>query len=731
MKFNILVYLLFFVAIHCEDWVKDDKGNNLNIQQTQPQEKDTSFNSDPTINNNVPLLEKMIQPEDHNTIITTHDPCIDINNYNQTYTYDQILNCYNSFPFDPKIRDGVLDTLWKLLPFYVFSDVARKRSVDAIKGGKTIDMETMLAVLRVKNYTKDRLFHKDISDLFLELRDGHTIYLPKCYSSFQFLLPFPLVLIEKDEKLIVKVKGGLPYLEREIETWKSMGVNVSEFDNAIVEKIDNKEAIIAIEEIADTRYGTSRDPHSRMNGALSSFKLINGTWKWDFGAFVEANLPPKKSHVLFEFNINGNKVVLNVPYLARAVYQGEFKDGKSYYELLCKNHRKDYNEEVKELQQFENERVEMQKKEEIELKKIINMDIKLNEVQLKSINQNQINLKVPILDGQFVKFYIFNKNIGIIAMNNFDSSCNDFLFKKEYIIGFKLFQKYKVEKLILDLSNNPGGVVCHGYSILKYLLPRSLFKPFLLDMHLNPILINLLIIDNTAGSPFNPMDKYNKNHTKYRDVTELLPKGEERWDVENRYTNFFYNDCESEDFLSNLKKDPEFIPFNLNDITLVTNSICYSTCGLFVNSLQELTNTITYSIGGSKMISNRKPTAGSMNGANVLPYSSLLSMLSYFNLTDHPLAPKDFPVQAGFSMTLMQAYSHFPDKKGLPIPLEFLARPAKRHFYYDEDTINHPEDVWLKIAKDRNYINSHRKVKKILSHLSDMFKSLFVMPIKK
>ncbi|KAI9294856.1 hypothetical protein K502DRAFT_365457 [Neoconidiobolus thromboides FSU 785] len=662
-----------------------------------------------------------------------NDPCIKINDVTKVYSYEEILDCYDSFPFNSKIRDEVLDSMWKFMPFYVFADVSRKRSVDASVEGRTLDIESALATLRIKNYTTDRGFQTDVMDLFTELKDGHTTYSPTCYSKFSFKLPFPLVVVEDNNKLIVKVRSGYQHNNNEYEAWKSKGIDIKAFDDAIVEKIDGRDAITAIEQVADSTYGTSRDIHARMNGVLSADILADGKWNFELGMFSQRPYPPSKESVAYEMNVKGKKEVIEIPFIAVPKNEG-YIDGTDFYHKYCLADQKveaQPQDPVEIIKQFfgtvpketilkgvekgPEAIIEEINKEELEksdplvvikklqstLNKTIPLDVNQDEKKAFLLPTSKLNK--PAKNGIYSQFHIFGKDVGVAVLPTFaPEDTNKFI--EEIVLGFKMFEQQGVKKLILDVSNNGGGIICLGYNIIKYLLPASKYSQFLLDMHVHPLLTTMLLTEENPNSFFYLPKLLKEDKTPYKNVFEFLPKEDDRTDVENRYTNFFTDQCDDGDFMAGLKKDQEHAPFALENIAIVSNSICYSTCSLFVNSLQELSNTTAFTVGGTKMRSGRKPTPGSLSGGTLVQQDVIFESLKSANLLDHPLAPKPLPVKATFSLTARQAYSHVLDEENKPVPLEFKAIQSDKHIYHTDATIGKPDLIWNKVAKEMKFV---------------------------
>ncbi|CAG8847642.1 38443_t:CDS:2, partial [Gigaspora margarita] len=101
-------------------------------------------------------------------------------------TYEDVKNCYMSFPFDLQRATEVIESLKGIYEtFYVFNDKAREPTVKGFDY-RPINLSDELDALLNKSYTTDFEFFSDISRIYIDLKDGHTSFSPSCYSAFFF-----------------------------------------------------------------------------------------------------------------------------------------------------------------------------------------------------------------------------------------------------------------------------------------------------------------------------------------------------------------------------------------------------------------------------------------------------------------------------------------------------------------------------------------------------------------
>ncbi|KAI9295734.1 ClpP/crotonase, partial [Neoconidiobolus thromboides FSU 785] len=598
------------------------------------------------------------------------DPCAKIAK-KSVVSYNDVLACYDNFKLTDKVRDGVSDTLKKILPFYAFIDIA-KRSPDP-KVPSYIDIEAELNKVLSKKYDTERDFQVSIAKFFNTLEDGHTRYTSQCFTSFVFRQPFPLYPEEgKWGEIRVKIPQGLKYTQPLLDAWKAAGVDVLSYAGAEVLSIDGKQPLEFVEEYAKHYVGTSRDVNSRMNYALARSIQSNGQWGISYGSFGSTTIPPVKETLTFRIRVGNDEKEVVVPYIATPNVALPFTNADSFYKNNCGADvpKAGDNKNANELQLLEVPEVK-----EIPI-----------EAPIESKDSRLIDpLLTAVVDGTYVKTYILPDNVGVVHISTF-SADNRLKWFTEIIQGFKTLQDEKVEKLILDVSNNGGGYICWGYNVLDYLFPNATTKFFNTDMHYSPLLAKLTQNEDYGffnpgsynqpdGKPFATENAFTEIKTYYRGINR-----------NSQYTPQFQEKCGANPLRSLLVNNTQ--PFKTENIALVSNSICYSTCTLLSNGMQEFHDVKSYAFGGLKY---KDATIGSLGGGTVYSLDGLLGSLEYSGLNKDPAAPQPLPTKGGVRFTVRESYSsRFKELR----PLEFTWNPAKNHKAYNADTAFNPYKVW-------------------------------------
>ncbi|KAI9295121.1 hypothetical protein K502DRAFT_234297, partial [Neoconidiobolus thromboides FSU 785] len=477
------------------------------------------------------------------------------------------------------------------------------------------------------------------------------------------------------------IPQGLQYSQSLLDAWKAAGVDVLSYAGAEVLSIDGKQPLEFVEEYAKHYVGTSRDVNSRMNYALARSIQSNGQWGISYGSFGSTTIPPVKETLTFRIRVGNDEKEVVVPYIATPNVESPFTDAKSFYDNNCAV--VDYDALIKDI--FgSNSRLQL-----LEVPKVKKIPI---EAPLESKDSRLIDpLLTAVVDGTYIKTYILPDNVGVVHISTFSANEGD-IWSKELYDGFKALQDEKVEKLILDVSNNGGGYICWGYSVLDYLFPNATTKFFNTDMHYSPLL-SKLTQNNTYGF-FNPTD-YNQPDGKPFPSQNAFTNIKTYYRGTNRnsqYTPQFQEKCGTNQLRSLLVNNTQ--PFKTKNIALVSNSICYSTCTLLSNGMQEFHNVKSYAFGGLK---NKDATIGSLAGGTVYSLDRLLGSLASSGLDKDPAAPQSLPINGALSLTVREAYS---SRFKEPRPLEFTWNPAKHHRAYNAETAFNPYKIWEQVAKD-------------------------------
>ncbi|KAJ9054906.1 hypothetical protein DSO57_1009563 [Entomophthora muscae] len=489
----------------------------------------------------------------------------------EVVSYEQAMACYRSFPLTDSVRIGTVDTIRRVVEdFYVFADLVK----DSAQAEERVDVLDNLKAISNTTYASEMDFQTSISLLFKKLHDGHTTYTPACFLRLVFKQPFPVYAYTDDSgQTHVRILDRSRIDDDYGLGWEDLDLN--RYFGARVLRIDGIPATEYLDKFSRRNIGLSRDVSSSINFAMARIILKEGKWGFAYGEFATSTSPPEKGSLEFEVELKTGIESVKVPYLA--LVPENVRASRSYYRSFCKPRP----QEIERASGYPE--VEM-----TEMKVPAVLQVKLNSPLPVRRRRDMDPLQSPLVNGKHIKAYLVGRSTGVLVIPDFESP--SLAWYDEVRTAFRQFQREGVTKLILDLSNNGGGVICRGYGLLRFLFPNSPY--FDTDMRFSPLLGALTEepaanffpptnFDRTDGSPFTRLDAFK----------EAGP----RQNRASLHTPLFHDRCQS-NFLASLIT--EVPPFAANDIAVVSNSICYSTCALLTSALQELHNVTTYAAGG-------------------------------------------------------------------------------------------------------------------------------------
>jgi len=133
---------------------------------------------------------------------------------------------------------------------------------------------------------------------------------------------------------------------------------------------------------------------------------------------------------------------------------------------------------------------------------------------------------------------------------------------------------------------------------------------------------------------------------------------------------------------------PATPPFDLNNVAIIGNGNCASTCALFTTIMFEHHHTKTATFGGHL---DRPMEFKGMAGNQVLEWVDLDSEIKTAGLKQDTLAPPDLLVSGNMRHNWRTAYSFFDETT----PIAYVSETPRYRFPYTEKTYNNPQNVWI------------------------------------
>ncbi|CAG8448149.1 5292_t:CDS:2 [Scutellospora calospora] len=550
------------------------------------------------------------------------------------FSYIDVKDCYESFPFDKEIAFQTIDTLNVLFHgFYSFLYKAREPPQKGFDY-RPMDLLVQLEILKRKQYDNLFQFMDGVRKLIFELRDAHTSYTTNCFSSFVFYTNLTLYSVVTDEGV------------QKIKVFKDTIDPTN--NNCEVTHIDGRRAIQVISEFPTF---ISRDLGVRFNAAIDvNYSGITFSTRIDL---------PGSPIMIYTLKCDNYIKVVKRSWNAIGIQSilENFNNSNTYFANICKNTTTDYKPLFDKL-------------DEITKSHKNTYDVKSNE-----------DVKLIYEITEFISFFK-KQNFGVVKIKTEDVHLNHTLALK-IIKGFKALANTGVKKVVLDLFDNFGGFVLISNFINQLLFPNNKKSSFDMDVRiteqLKPILQDLLNMTEIISS---------KTLKHFHSANELIGNNIiTRGGVKEHYSNrFFLNDPNNyKRLISRHLITP--LPWKSEDLIILTNSLCGSSCALIAEGAAEVNKVNTVAVGG---FVGEPLSYASCQGGIAIDSTHIFNIICKLNLQNNTLLPKPF----NFGGKLNIPSSEFYSIKNHNSLMEFTYKAADFRLFYTEQSIRDQSILW-------------------------------------
>lgn len=286
-------------------------------------------------------------------------------------------------------------------------------------------------------------------------------------------------------------------------------------------------------------------------------------------------------------------------------------------------------------------------------------------------------------------------------------------------------------KLIIDVSANGGGTILQGYDVFKQLFPSILpygasrFRAHeAVDLlgeqtsYLSGLVPRSLDLNDTyldlESAFFNYRTDTDVNYQPFTSWAEkygpeaLGPQPDnftslERWNLSDVLTPLNSGGIYVSGYLNRSNITTQ--PFAAENIILVTDGYCASTCTIFAELMKQQGGVKQVILGGRPGLGSKIPQAiGGVKGTNDLPFSDIFETIA------EVYSASSAAVQAVWQKSVLAAYSALPLYRSTNVvinarngyrqgdttqtPLQFVYEPADCRILYTPDMIVDETAVW-------------------------------------
>lgn len=285
-------------------------------------------------------------------------------------------------------------------------------------------------------------------------------------------------------------------------------------------------------------------------------------------------------------------------------------------------------------------------------------------------------------------------------------------------------------KLIIDVSANGGGILLQGYDLFKQLFPSihpygaSRFRAHETVDRLGEIYSNFAAqLNSSQASNFVlvPWDyrtdlnsddkhfsswkrengKYGPHHHGNDTFTSLM-----RWDLHDPQLNRYSGGIHVTGYGEHTNKSYQQ-PFKTDNIILVYDGYCASTCAIFSEFLRQEAGVKTIALGGRPSLHPMQGVGG-VKGANVYTFSHIFSVvqsaisysdkMSMHNLNNTALARYTPLALARSTHASINSRDGIRKNDNQQTPWQFLYEPTECRIFYTKQMVLDQSAVWKTVA---------------------------------
>ncbi|RJE21019.1 hypothetical protein PHISCL_06640 [Aspergillus sclerotialis] len=626
-------------------------------------------------------------------------------------------DCLQSMPFYPQRGAEFITELKKYMQWQSTLDVLKdpppgyqSAPVDLLAGLDEIQANTTN-----EQYKSQFEFDNALESLLASAHDRHLRITPCSHSVLGFKVNLPLISVSTDGLQLPKVY-----------TLSDAGLLTSEPDRVSpVVSINGQDAASYFNEFALTQ--REQDPDARYNqlfrstyrfesmsnnfSPYSSWEYNNGLWPGD-----------KEFKVKFA---NGTSTVAEVTAIKQyGSMPFNYKDGKQIFDLVCMPHTKE------ELQSILKHQQQQQKP---------SASSETSSASSESQSPLPSGYPKPVTradDNSISGYYLDTpdfKDVAVLFIPTFEPGDNKQFADTatKFINGSKAAGK---KKLIIDLSFNPGGTIDCGLDLFKLFFPqeeiytatryRAHEAMDLIGRALSRVdLHNETTYMNTNGFLLKAMVTPNQKY-QYQTWPEAYGPHEELGSKVSSLMaiNNFTLESNLTDSIRGygpVKKNPKEQPFAAEDILLVTNGACSSTCTIFSELMKNQGGVRSLAFGGRPQLGPMQALGG-VKGQKVANDGQLELLYKTANEVADNATKEGHPVLSEAQHKRLKELTPRADDENAPIlglsrfdvnlingyrpgqedmPLQFVYEPADCRLFFTAENIVRPASGWEAAAK--------------------------------
>ncbi|EFC36377.1 predicted protein [Naegleria gruberi] len=457
-----------------------------------------------------------------------------------------------------------------------------------------------------------------------------------------------------------------------------LGIDLNQFVGYEIVEIDDSPATSYMIDWSDKNCGGYKDLGARFNMGLGLF----------VSRAANRVAVPDNSTIKYKLEKDGDVKVLEIPFVGTSSVK-YLNDSKFYESCL----RVDSAADVLKSQGIPTRKTHLYN---------VDPHFEKRELPLKSTVQGTFSVN-NILNGDMIKYYELTSNqdssilIGVIVIEIFSPKSIQ-QFSRDFQTSLYLAKLHKAKKIILDVTNNGGGYICLGYAFSRYFFPKQFSNQYeSLFARTDMIASELGKELAQKGSESPQLDTIWMPHF-WRDDSGKVYNDDSwftnqhtfsRGGVDHAYTSIIKDNGCSEMFDDFIFTGDDLLDYSSDDLIILSNGRCASTCAMFTFQLQQFKKAKTVVVGG---VHNTQQQIGQLPGGQVCEQPNLVLNIEEYNMTQSEHAPKLLPTTSRLRFAIREAYAWADSQLN---SLEFSFLPSDFRLDYSKESAMDPTKVWI------------------------------------
>ncbi|KIK67323.1 hypothetical protein GYMLUDRAFT_69508 [Collybiopsis luxurians FD-317 M1] len=636
----------------------------------------------------------------------------------------QARSCLHSFPVDPLVKDNTIQVLNKTIALHtsVNYQISAPKPFD-----KDVheDLHKDLARIQEQFFNSEFEFHLSVMHAFRRLNDGHCVVINRCYdSSYISYLPTPLVLLTDSEGQqnvhIAPEAFAVASAEfgDEIQFWQDalpayLQGQLESLNGALVLAINNQHPFVAVNANAQVT-GGYQSFGTRQNSFFASYYRGASGWLYQMGNFAQQVHPLTDVVQLTIKRVNSSSIdIVTLPYRSRFGRSSKnFTDSASYRANNCLATNETNGLDLYAVSplaaQQEAEKplpiAVFQQQPPISRKEARRhpMNVLVDALPLTDIDLPEVmQPSEPALNESYsvAQFYMLADNVtGVLALGSF-SAANFSAFQHSLLDGLEKLRSLGATRLLVDVTNNGGGYICIAHWLHRIIIgSKSTTEPQAgLDTTTRAGPLAQLIVQKIVKDRMDPDTLLYYNPTQWTNASNVPFTLETDWlkplknvtinGHEDLFSQRLGQECQPFDV-----EPPRKGLFKAEDVVILSNGRCASSCSLFSITMSKLEGVRTVVVGGQQ--DTPQQYCGVVGGQST-DFSTMDTEIKTTHLKNHSLAPPDLLANIVQGITWRLGYGIDDPNE----PEEWQDHPADINFPLTMETVNRPVAIWQAVSE--------------------------------